>query len=103
MSGWLLLGLPGLAYVVGLEAIWMPLGLLVGTYLNWLLIAPRLRQQTEALDNALTIPDYFEARFADRSRVLRMVAAFFILVFFTMYVGTLDDARAKAEKMAAES
>ena len=86
MSGWLLLGLPGLAYGVGLEAIWMPLGLLAGTYANWRLIAPRLRAMSESLDNRLTIPDYLEGRFADDTRVLRALAALVILVFFTVYV-----------------
>jgi sodium/proline symporter len=88
MSGWLLLGLPGLAYMAGLGAIWMPLGLAVGTFLNWQLIAPRLRQQTEALGNALTVPDYLEARFKDQTGVLRIVAAVVILFFFTLYTAS---------------
>ncbi len=85
MSGWLLLALPGLAYATGLSSLWMVLGLLVGTYLNWKLVATRLRRQTEALDNSLTLPDYFERRFEDRSRLLRSLSAFFILVFFIFY------------------
>jgi len=88
MSGWLLLGLPGLAYMAGLGAIWMPLGLAVGTYLNWQLIAPRLRRQTEALGNSLTLPDYLEARFSDQAGILRPVAAIVILIFLTVYAAS---------------
>jgi len=80
MSGWLLLGLPGFAYLAGLEALWIALGLGLGTYLNWRLVARRLRDATAAAGDALTLPDYFEHRFDDRSRALRMVSAFFILV-----------------------
>ena len=86
MSGWLLLGLPGAAYAAGLEtAAWIALGLLIGTYLNWRFVARRLRLATERLGNALTIPDYFEARFADNWRVLRIFAALFVLVFLAVY------------------
>lgn len=88
MSGWLLLGLPGFAYLAGLEALWIALGLGVGTYLNWRLVARRLRDATAAAGDALTLPDYFEHRFADRSRALRMVSAFFILVFFMIYTSS---------------
>jgi len=88
MSGWLLLGLPGYAYTSGLQAGWIALGLLTGTYLNWRLVAARLRAYTLAADNALTLPDFFERRFADNRRVLRVVAAAFILLFFTFYTGS---------------
>lgn len=88
MSGWLLMGLPGLAYVAGLEAGWMVLGLLAGTYLNWKLVANRLRRRTEALDDSLTLPDYFERRFRDGSRALRLIAGVFILVFFVLYTSS---------------
>ena len=88
MSGWLLLGLPGYAYVAGLEAIWIAIGLLIGTYANWLLIAPRLRDRSESLNNALTLPEYFECRFNDTSHVLRFVSAFFILLFFLFYTSS---------------
>jgi sodium/proline symporter len=67
MSGWLLLGLPGLALVVGAEAIWVVLGLLAGTYCNWLLVAKRLRSYSVALNNALTLPEFLARRFADDS------------------------------------
>lgn len=88
MSGWLLLGLPGYAYLAGMEATWIALGLLVGTYLNWRLVARRLRDQTATLDNALTLPDFFERTFNDRSRLLRLVSALFILIFFTFYASS---------------
>jgi sodium/proline symporter len=88
MSGWLLMGLPGLAYAAGLEAGWMVLGLLAGTWLNWKLVASRLRERTEALDDSLTLPDYFERRFGDRSRALRLLAGVFILVFFVLYTSS---------------
>jgi sodium/proline symporter len=88
MSGWLLLGLPGLAYASGFDSIWMVAGLAAGTYLNWKFVAARLRTRTEQLDNALTLPDYFERRFADDAHLLRTISAFFILVFFVFYASS---------------
>jgi sodium/proline symporter len=88
MSGWLLLGLPGYAYVAGFEAVWIALGLLIGSYLNWLLVAPRLREQSEALNNALTLPEYFENRFNDSRHFLRLFSALFILLFFLFYTSS---------------
>jgi sodium/proline symporter len=85
MSGWLLLGLPGAAYVSGLGSVWIAVGLLAGTYLNWLLVAPRLRVQTAEANDSLTISSYLENRFDDRSHLLRWVSAIFILVFFLIY------------------
>jgi len=85
MSGWLLLGLPGFAYAAGLESLWLAGGLLVGTWLNWRLVAPRLRIATEEAGDALTLPEFFEHRFDDRSRLLRVVCAIFILTFFLFY------------------
>ena len=88
MSGWLLMGLPGLAYLAGFDAVWLALGLIVGTYLNWKFVAARLRVRTEQLGNSLTLPDYFERRFADGSRILRTLTALLILVFFTFYASS---------------
>jgi len=88
MSGWLLLGLPGFAYVAGFEAGWIAFGLLVGTYLNWKLVALPLRHYTQRAGNALTLPDFFEQRFEDDTRLLRVVSAIFILIFFTFYTGS---------------
>ena len=88
MSGWLLMGLPGLAYASGFDAAWMAGGLIVGTWANWRFVAAPLRSRTEALQNALTLPDYFERRFEDTSRVLRTITALFILVFFIFYTSS---------------
>jgi sodium/proline symporter len=88
MSGWLLMGLPGLAYASGFDGIWLLLGLVVGTWLNWRWIAAPLREATEKLSNSLTIPDFLERRFEDRSRALRSIAALFILVFFVFYTSS---------------
>lgn len=85
MSGWLLMGLPGLAYLAGFDSIWLIGGLVVGTWANWRFIAARLRARTEQLSDSLTLPDYFERRFGDRSRLLRSLSALFILVFFAFY------------------
>jgi sodium/proline symporter len=88
MSGWLLMGLPGLAYASGFDAVWMALGLAAGTYLNWKLVAAPLRAATERLGDALTLPEYFARRFADETRALRSVCALFILIFFTFYTSS---------------
>lgn len=88
MSAWLLLGLPGYAYAVGLEASWLAGGLLVGTYLNWRFVAERLRIATYAAGDSITLPDYFERRFGDERGWLRAISALFILVFFTFYTSS---------------
>ncbi|HEY8518895.1 MAG TPA: sodium/proline symporter PutP, partial [Gammaproteobacteria bacterium] len=88
MSGWLLMGLPGLAYLAGFDAVWLALGLAIGTWLNWRFIAAKLRTRTERLADSLTLPDYFERRFDDRSHVLRTISAAFILVFFAFYASS---------------
>jgi len=85
MSGWLLIGLPGLAYVCGLSAGWVALGLVLGTYLNWRYVAPRLRVYSAIAGDALTIPEFFRNRFHDRSDLIGVVCAAFILVFFVIY------------------
>jgi len=88
MSGWLLLGLPGYAYLQGLEACWIALGLAVGTYLNWKFVARRLRCYTEIAGDAITLPDYFANRFNDHNRLLRVLSAVFILIFFLIYTAS---------------
>ncbi|MGO4889654.1 sodium/proline symporter PutP [Anaerobacillus sp. MEB173] len=85
MSSWLLLGLPGYAYVAGMEAIWICVGLSVGAYLNWQFVAKRLRQYTEVAGDAITIPSYIENRFHDQTKLLRVISAIVILVFFAFY------------------
>lgn len=88
MSAWLLLGLPGYAYVAGYEAIWIAVGLMMGTTLNWFLVAPGLRLQSEAMGNALTIPEFLENRFQDKTHAIRTISAIFILFFFIFYTSS---------------
>ncbi len=88
MSGWLLLGLPGLAFASGLEALWLAGGLLLGTWLNWLLVARRLRAYSYAAGDALTIPEFFANRFGDPRHILQGVSAFFVLLFFLFYTSS---------------
>jgi sodium/proline symporter len=85
MSGWLLMGLPGALFAVGLAEAWIVIGLVIGAWFNWYFVAGRLRVYTEQTNNALTLPDYFSRRFDDPSRSLRIIAALVILVFFTLY------------------
>ena len=85
MSGWLLMGLPGALFLSGLAESWIAIGLILGAYLNWTLVAGPLRVYTERAHNALTLPDYFTHRFEDRSRLLRVISALIILVFFAIY------------------
>ncbi|MCK5819774.1 MAG: sodium/proline symporter PutP [Psychromonas sp.] len=88
MSGWLLLGLPGLMYTKGLSGIWIVFGLCLGAYLNWLYIAKRIRVYTQALDDALTIPNYLSKRFEDNNHILQVLMAIVILLFYTLYVSS---------------
>jgi sodium/proline symporter len=85
MSGWLLLGLPGALYLNGVSEAWIAFGLLLGAWCNWKFVAGPLRVYTEHASNALTLPDYFTNRFADRGKLLRVLAALVILVFFAVY------------------
>ncbi len=88
MSGWLLLGLPGLVYSSGLQGLWLAGGLLAGTYLNWTVVAKRLRVFSQIFNNSLTIPEYLENRFEDHSGMLRSISALMILFFFTIYTSS---------------
>ncbi len=85
MSGWLLLGLPGALYLGGVSESWIAIGLIIGAWCNWKYVAAPLRVYTERSHNALTLPDYFTHRFEDRSRLLRILSAVIILVFFAIY------------------
>jgi SSS family solute:Na+ symporter/sodium/proline symporter len=85
MSGWLMLGLPGAAYVSGVSAGWIAIGLFAGALANYLIVAPRLRVHTEQTGDSITIPEYFERRLDDRSHLLRIVSACVIILFFTLY------------------
>ncbi|WP_312642744.1 sodium/proline symporter PutP [Hydrogenoanaerobacterium sp.] len=89
MSGWLLMGLPGLAYATGLaDAGWTAIGLALGTYLNWVFTARPLRNYTQIANNSITIPDYFSNRFHDSKKILMNIAALFILLFFVVYTAS---------------
>ena len=89
MSGWLLMGLPGVAYWCGIaDAAWTAIGLAAGTYINWLLISKRLRRYSEKADNAITLPEFFSNRFHEKSKVIMTIAAAFILIFFTVYAAS---------------
>ena len=85
MSGWLLMGLPGAIYVAGLSEAWIAIGLTIGAYFNWRLVAGRLRVHTEYNNNALTLPDYFFNRFGAKNKVMKVISAAIILFFFTIY------------------
>lgn len=85
MSGWLLMGLPGAVFFAGISESWIAIGLIIGAWLNWVIVAGRLRLHTEIHANALTLPDFFTHRFEDKSRLLRLISALIILVFFTIY------------------
>ena len=88
MSGWMLMGLTGYAYVAGLNAGWIALGLALGTFANWKFIAARLRKYTELANNSLTLPDFFRNRYHDESNLLRIIPAVFILIFFIIYTSS---------------
>jgi sodium/proline symporter len=88
MSGWLLMGLPGYAYISGMESIWIAVGLAVGTYFNWKLVAKRFRDYTEVSGNSITIPSFLKNRFRDNTILLRTLSAVFILFFFLIYTAS---------------
>lgn len=85
MSGWMVMGLPGALFVTGIASAWLSIGLTIGAYINYLVLAPRLRTYTEIANDSITIPDYLENRFMDSSKSLRFVSGIFILIFFTLY------------------
>ena len=89
MSGWLLMGLPGVAYWCGLaDAFWTAIGLAIGTYLNWLIVSRRLRRYCVVANNSITLPEFFSNRFREKKKVVLSLAAIFILVFFTVYASS---------------
>lgn len=85
MSGWLLMGLPGALYVAGISQAWIAIGLTIGSWCNWKFVAARLRSFTQNASDALTLPDYFSARFKDKMRITAVISAFVILIFFVVY------------------
>nr|WP_286235311.1 sodium/proline symporter PutP [Thalassotalea sediminis] len=88
MSGWMLMGLPGAMYLSGVSSLWIAIGLVIGAFLNYLIVAPRLRTYTEVANDSITLPDFFENRFNDKSRQLRIVSSVVIVVFFTLYTSS---------------
>ena len=88
MSGWMLMGLPGAMYLSGMSSLWIAFGLVIGAFLNYLIVAPRLRTYTEVANDSITLPDFFENRFHDKSRLLRVVSSLVIVVFFTLYTSS---------------
>ena len=89
MSGWLLMGLPGVAYLSGIaDAGWTAIGLAIGTYLNWLIVAKRLRRYTVKAGNAITLPEFFSNRYRDKSHVLMAISAILIVIFFVPYTAS---------------
>ncbi len=89
MSGWLLMGLPGVAYWFGLaDAAWTAIGLAIGTYLNWLLVSKRLRRYSVRANNSITLPEFFSNRFRESKKVIMFISAAFILIFFTVYASS---------------
>lgn len=88
MSGWMLMGVPGFAYLAGLNAGWIAVGIALGTWANWQFVAARLRRYTELAGNALTLPEFLQNRYKDNSNLLRIVPAIFILIFFILYTSS---------------
>ena len=88
MSGWLLLGLPGALYAAGLVEAWIGIGLFIGAFVNWIVVAPRLREQTERYDNSLTVPAFLAARFPSTARPLRTISGLIIVIFFSVYTAS---------------
>ncbi|WP_462174385.1 sodium/proline symporter PutP [Pseudoalteromonas xiamenensis] len=88
MSGWILMGLPGAMFVSGLSSTWIAIGLVIGAWCNYLIVAPRLRVYTEVANDSITIPDYFANRFEDKGHALRIVSALVIIIFFTLYTSS---------------
>ena len=89
MSGWLLMGLPGVAYWCGLaDAAWTAIGLALGTYFNWLIVSKRLRRYSIRANNSITLPEFFSNRFREDKKVIMTIAALFILIFFTVYASS---------------
>lgn len=88
MSGWLLLGLPGAIYLNGLIESWIAIGLTIGAWLNWKVVAPRLRAYSQVSNNSITVPSFLGSRLKDESHIIRIVAGIIIMVFFTFYVSS---------------
>ena len=88
MSGWMLMGVPGLAYTTGISGVWIAVGLTLGTWANWKFVSRRLRNHTEVASDSLTLPDYLKNRFHDQSHSVAVISALFILIFFLIYTSS---------------
>jgi len=88
MSGWMVMGLPGAMYLTGLSNVWIAIGLIIGAYLNYLIVAPRLRMYTELASDSITLPEFFENRFEDKTRLLRIISSLVFIIFFTVYTSS---------------
>jgi sodium/proline symporter len=88
MSGWMIMGLPGAMYLTGMSNVWIAVGLIIGAYINYLIVAPRLRMYTELASDSITLPEFFENRFEDKTRLLRIISSIVIIVFFTVYTSS---------------
>jgi sodium/proline symporter len=88
MSGWMLMGVPGAMYLSGASSLWIAFGLILGAWINYLVVAPRLRVFTEVANDSITLPDFFENRFLDKTRALRVIASIVIILFFTLYTSS---------------
>lgn len=88
MSGWMMMGLPGAMFLSGLSEAWLSIGLFVGAYVNYIILAPRLRTYTIVANDSITIPDFLENRFEDQSKIVRTVSAIVILIFYTLYTSS---------------
>lgn len=95
MSGWLLMGLPGSVYLAGTGEVWIAVGLLIGTILNWYIVSARLRKYTIVAGNSLTIPSFFQNRYRDSKGIIKIVSALIIAVFFTVYTASAFSSGAK--------
>lgn len=95
MSGWLLMGLPGSVYLAGTGEVWIAVGLLIGTILNWYLVSSRLRKYTIVSGNSLTIPSFFENRFGDKKGVIKIISSIIIAIFFAVYTASAFSSGAK--------
>ena len=88
MSGWMVMGLPGAMYLTGISSAWIAIGLTAGAYINYIIVAPRLRMYTELASDSITLPEFFENRFEDKTRLLRIISSIVIIVFFTVYTSS---------------
>ena len=95
MSGWLLMGLPGSIYLAGTGEVWIAVGLLIGTILNWFIVSSRLRKYTIVSGNSLTIPSFFQNRYRDNRGVIKIVSAIIIAIFFAVYTASAFSSGAK--------